>query len=113
MTRLSEGYRAALTRFQAELEAKTERRESWRASVTRKLPDEFESPMPWLHPFKLAREGLQPLAEELEAAIERGETEARDPGRLGEVLERHELSLPLPSPHFEPKFRPGAVRVYK
>jgi hypothetical protein len=113
MTRLSEGYAAALSRFEAGLQAKTEMRAGWRESVTRKLPGEFESPMPWLHPFKLAREELQPLAEELEAALVSGETEPRDPGSLRDVLERHELQLPLPSPHFEPKFRPGAVRVYK
>jgi hypothetical protein len=85
----------------------------WRKSVTRKLPGEFESPMPWLHPFKLAREDLARLEKELEEALAGGETEARSPGRLREVLERHDLQLPLPSPHFEPKFRPGAIRVYK
>jgi hypothetical protein len=69
--------------------------------------------MPWLHPFKLAREELKPLVEEWESAIGRGETEARDPHRLREVLDGHELQLPLPSPHFEPKWRPGAIRVFK
>jgi hypothetical protein len=113
MTRLSEGYAEALRRFEEGIEAKTEMPGGWRQSVTRKLPGEFESPMPWLHPFKLAREELQPLEEELEAALASGETEARDQGRLREVLERHELQLPLPSPYIEPKFRPGAVRVYE
>ena len=113
MTRLAEGYATALARFEEGLEAKTRMPGGWRKSVTRKLPGEFESPMPWLHPFKLAREDLRPLEEELEAALARGETATRDLGRLREVLERHELQLPLPSPHIEPKFRPGAVRVYK
>ena len=113
MTRLSEGYAAALGRFEERLEEKTEMPGGWRESVTRKLPGEFESPMPWLHPFKLAREELHPLEEEWEAALARGETEARDSARLQEVLDRHELQLPLPSPDIEPKFRPGAVRVYK
>lgn len=113
MTRLSEGYAAALRRFQEGLAAKTEMPGGWRESVTRKLPGEFESPMPWLHPFKLAREDLEPLEEEWQAALARGETEAGDPARLREVLDRHELPLPLPSPHFEPKFRPGAIRVFK
>jgi hypothetical protein len=112
-TRLREGYSEALTRFEAGLEAKSEMRGGWRNSVTRKLPGEFESPMPWLHPFKLAREELETLEEELETALASGETELREFGRLPEVLERHQLELPLPSPHLEPKFRPGAVRVFK
>ena len=113
MTRLSEGYAAALRRFQEGLAAKTEMRGSWRESVTLKRPGEFESPMPWLHPFKLARGDLEPLEEEWLAALARGETEAADPARLQEVLDRHELQLPLPSPHFDPKWRPGAIRVFK
>ena len=113
MTRLSEGYAEALHRFEEGIEAKTEMPGGWRQSVTRKLPGEFESPMPWLHPFKLAREDLERLEKELEEALASGEIEARDLGRLREVLDRHELQLPLPSPHIEPKFRPGAVRVYK
>ena len=113
MTRLSEGYAAALRRFEEALAAKTEMPGGWRKSVTRKLPGEFESPMPWLHPFKLAREDLCPLEEEWEAALARGETEARDSARLQEVLDSHELQLPLPSPDIEPRFRPGAVRVYR
>jgi hypothetical protein len=113
VARLREGYTAALARFEAGLEAKSEMRGGWRASVIRKLPGEFESPMPWLHPFKLAREDLEPLEKELEAALASGKTELRDFGRLREVLERYELKLPLPSPRVEPKFRPGAVRVFK
>jgi hypothetical protein len=113
MTRLSEGYAAALRRFEEGLAAKTEMPGGWRKSVTRKLPGEFESPMPWLHPFKLAREDLRPLEEEWEAALARGETEARNPTKLQQVLDSHELRLPLPSPDIEPKFRPGAVRVYR
>jgi hypothetical protein len=61
--------------------------------------------MQWLDPH--------PLEEEWEAALARGETEARDSAKLQEVLDRHELQLPLPSPDIEPKFRPGAIRVYK
>ena len=113
MTRLSEGYAGALRRFEEGLAAKTEMRGSWRESVTLKRPGEFESPMPWLHPFKLARGDLEPLEEEWQAALARGETEAGDPARLQEVLDRHELPLPLPSPDFEPKWRPGAIRVFR
>ena len=113
MRRLSAGYAAALRRFEKGLTAKTEMPGGWRESVTRKLPGEFESPMPWLHPFKLAREDLHPLEEEREAALARGETEVRDSAKLQEVLDRHELQLPLPSPDIEPKFRPGAIRVYR
>ena len=113
MSGLSEGYAEALRRFEEGIQEKTEMPGGWRKSVTRKLPGEFESPMPWLHPFKLAREELEPLEEEMEAALASGETELRDFGRLREVLERHQLALPLPSPHLEPRFRPGAVRVFK
>jgi hypothetical protein len=113
MDGLSEGYAEAFRRFEEGIQAKTQMPGGWRKSVTRKLPGEFESPMPWLHPFKLAREDLERLERELEEALASGETEARNPGRLREVLERHELQLPLPSPHIEPKFRPGAIRVYK
>jgi len=112
-TRLSEGYAVALRRFEEGIAAKTEMPGGWRESVTLKRPGEFESPMPWLHPFKLAREDLKPLEEEWQAALARGENEARDPARLQELLDRHGLALPLPSPHFEPKFRPGAIRVFK
>jgi len=113
MKRLSEGYAAALRRFEEELALKTQMRGSWRESVTLKRAGEFESPMPWLHPFKLAREDLEPLQDEWETALASGETEAGNPGRLREVLDGHDLQLPLPSPHFEPKWRPGAIRVFR
>jgi hypothetical protein len=113
MARLSEGYTAALHRFTEGLAAKAEMPGGWRKSVTRKLPGEFESPMPWVHPFKLARGDLEPLEQAWEEALARGETEARDPGWLQGVLDRHELELPLGSPHIGPRFRPGAVRVFK
>ena len=54
--------------------------------------------MPWLHPFRLAREELVALQDEIAEAVARGETRNRHPERLGEVLAEHGLALPLPLP---------------
>jgi hypothetical protein len=108
MTRLAEGHEVALNAFDETLGDKIKKRTGWRKSVLHKLSGEYESPMPWMHPFKLAREELQPLEERLEAAVGRGETEELDLSELQRVLERHHLELPLPSP-----FPPGGVRTYK
>ena len=113
MTRLAEGHEVALNAFDETLGDKVKRRAGWRKSVIRKLSGEYESPMPWMHPFKLAREELQPLEERLEAAVGRGETEELDLSELQRVLERHHLELPLPSPFPPPPFPPGGVRTYK
>jgi hypothetical protein len=113
MTRLAEGHEVALNAFDESLGDKLKQRTGWRKSVIRKLSGEYESPMPWMHPFKLAREELQPLEERLEAAVGRGETEELDLSELQRVLERHHLELPLPSPFPPPPFPPGGVRTYK
>ena len=113
MTRLAEGHEVALKAFDETLGEKVKKRTGWRKSVIRKLSGEYESPMPWMHPFKLAREELQPLEERLEAAVGRGETEELDLSELQRVLERHHLELPLPSPFPPPPFPPGGVRTYK
>jgi hypothetical protein len=113
MTRLAEGHEVALNAFDQALGDKLKQRTGWRKSVIRKLSGEYESPMPWMHPFKLAREELQPLEERLEAAVGRGETEELDLSELQRVLERHHLELPLPSPFLPPPFPPGGVRTYK
>ena len=113
MTRLAEGHEVALNAFDASLGDKIKKRTGWRKSVILKLSGEYESPMPWMHPFKLAREELQPLEERLEAAVGRGETEELDLSELQRVLERHHLELPLPSPFPPPPFPPGGVRTYK
>ena len=111
VARLYEGYATALSKFEEALEQKTRMRGGWRKSILHKVTSEFESPMPWLHPFKLAVEELDPLREEIEAAVARGETRERDPGRLQEVLAKHGLVLPLPSPFAQPRFPPGNLRV--
>ena len=113
MTRLAEGHEVALKAFDETLGEKVKKRTGWRKSVIRKLSGEYESPMPWMHPFKLAREELQPLEGRLEAAVGRGETEELDLGELQRVLERHHLELPLPSPFPPPPFPPGGVKTYK
>jgi hypothetical protein len=105
--RLAEGYARALGDFEERLERRSGMREGWRKSTVRKVAGEYESPMPWLHPFRLANEELEALERELEAAVAAGETALRDPERLLEVLARHELELPLPTPIIQPRFRPG------
>jgi hypothetical protein len=105
--RLEQGYARALADFEERLERRAHMREGWRKSTVRKVEGEYESPMPWLHPFRLADEELEPLERELQAAVAAGETAPRDPERLREVLQRHELELPLPTPIIQPRFRPG------
>jgi hypothetical protein len=111
LTRLSQGYALALARFEEGLEAKASMSGGWRNSVTRKTADEYESPMPWLHPFKLARDELEPLERRLQEALASGEPAATDPGLLREVLDKYDLKLPLSSPIMEPKFGPGAKKA--
>jgi hypothetical protein len=106
--RLAEGYKRALADFEERLERRSQMSEGWRKSTARKVTGEYESPMPWLHPFRLADEELEPLERELQEAVAAGETAPRDPERLLQVLESHELELPLPTPLLEPRFRPGA-----
>lgn len=110
-TRLAEGYARALADFEERLERRSQMRQGWRKSTVRKVAGEYESPMPWLHPFRLANEDLEPLEQELQAAVGAGETAPRGPERLLEVLERHDLGLPLPTPIFQPRFRPGVRGV--
>lgn len=107
-SRLAEGYAEALARFEERLEQRSSMAEGWRKSTARKAPAEYESPMPWMHPFRLAGEDLESLEAELHDAVARGETKERALGRLRAVLEQHEISLPLPSPHVGPRFPPGA-----
>ena len=84
----------------------------WRASRTIKAPGEFESPMPWMHPCKLAGDALRSLEYELDEAVSSGETQAIDMARLGEVLDRYGLRLPLSSAPSPPKFPPRSLRRY-
>jgi len=112
-TRLSEGYKKALNTYKEKLEERTMMIGGWRKSPTMKAASEYESPMPWLHPFKLAGEELQPLEDELKAAVAEGETDEMDLVRLQEVLAKHKLWLPLPSPSLKPKYTPDSVGGYK
>jgi hypothetical protein len=112
MARLSEGYARSLRDFEAMLEQRIGMRPGWRKSLARKVAGEYESPMPWLHPFRLAREALDPLRNELETAVAKGESRERHPERLREVLAEHGLALPLPSPLVPPRFPPGNVQVW-
>jgi hypothetical protein len=96
--RLAEGYASALASFETTLEKRILMRPGWRKTLRRKTADEYESPMPWLHPFRLAREELVVVQDEIADAVARGETLVRHPERLHEVLAEHGLALPLPSP---------------
>jgi hypothetical protein len=110
MAELSAGYARALEAFDAALERRVRMRPGWRKSLARKVDGEYESPMPWLHPFRLAREALVPMQDELEAALAAGETRERHPERLKAALVAHGLALPLPSPHLAPRFLPSRPR---
>lgn len=112
IAQLSGGYAKALTDFEEKLGTRVRMLDGWRQSKIKKA-SEFESPMPWLHPFKLAAEELQRLQEELEAAVMKGETEEKDLGRLREVMDKYQLQLPLPSHLIRPRYLPRSVRVYK
>jgi len=107
---LAEGYATALSTFEAALEQRTRMRPGWRKARGRKTSSEYESPVPWLHPFRLAGEELAPLRGELETAVAAGETRERHPEQLREVLAKHELALPLPSPLVQPRYLPGGLR---
>jgi hypothetical protein len=111
IARLSAGYARALSDFEAKLEQRVRMRPGWRKSLARKVAGEFESPMPWLHPFRLARESLSSVQDELEAAVAAGETRERQTERLRDVLAENGLALPLPSPHVAPRFLPGNPRA--
>lgn len=113
IAQLSEGYTKALADFEEKLGGRTKMLEGWRQSKIKKVAAEFESPMPWLHPFKLAAEELQLLQEELEAAVMKGETEEKGLGKLREVMDKYQLQLPLPSHLIQPRYLPRSVRVYK
>ncbi len=69
MTELAEGQEQALTEFETTLERRMKMRGGWRKSIIRKVTGEYESPMPWLHPIRLARAALDPVRDELEAAV--------------------------------------------
>jgi len=113
MAMLAEGHKVAVTDFQATLDGKMHMRGGWRKSIMRKVPSEYESHMPWMHPYKLAREDLQPLEAQLAAAVAKGETEEKDWALIEQVLDRHRLDLPLSVPALLPEFQPGGIRVYK
>ena len=105
--RLAEGYADALASFESTLERRIRMRPGWRRTLRRKTVDEYESPMPWLHPFRLAREELVAVQDEIAADVARGETRDRRPERLGELLAKHGLALPLPSPLARSSSAPG------
>ncbi len=96
ITRLSEGYSKALAGFEGKLDSQLSALESWRDSFSIKMDGEYESPMPWLHPLKLAGSELKPLEEELEADVLKGETQERDLKKLYKTMDQYQLRLPLP-----------------
>jgi hypothetical protein len=110
IARLWEGYQKAYSEFDERLGVWTRKLDGWRESITKTQENELESPMPWLHPFKLAAEELKPLEEELATAVKQGETGQRDLSRLHEVLERHQLRLPLTAPDMNPRFQPWGMK---
>ena len=112
-SRLSDSYAKVLSAYQEKLAQRTMMPGSWRKSRTIKSPGEFESPMPWLHPFKMAGEALAPLEEELDRAVASGDRSARDMTKLGEVLEEHNIQFPISSQEPAPKFPPRSLRTFQ
>ncbi|MEE8399476.1 MAG: hypothetical protein V3S89_10755 [Desulfobacterales bacterium] len=103
---LADGHSMRLTEFKNDLKERSKRVMSWRKSPTIKTDGEFEGPMPWLHPFKLAGEALWPLEISLEEAVTSGQTEEEDLTALQEVLHRHNIDLPLQPQSTTPRFPP-------
>lgn len=112
-SQLSDSYAKALSGYEERLAKRAEMPGRWRKSPTMKSPDEFESPVPWLHPFKLAGEALAPLEEELEKAVASGDTEAKDTARLGEILDTHGIRFPISSNEPISRFPPRPLRIHK
>lgn len=111
--RLSDSFAKALLSQREKLEKRAKMPSRWRESPTIKSPEEFEGPMPWLHPYKMAGEALAPLEQELKTAINSGDTNANDISMLGEVLSKHNLKFPLASDEPIPRFPPRSLRFYK
>jgi len=111
-TRLSDNYAMALSTYREGLAGRVNMPGGWRKSRTIKSRGEFESPMPWLHPYKLAGEALQPLEEELHRSVTSGQTAERDISRLLQVLEEHDIRFPISPSQLSPKFPPRPLRTY-
>ncbi len=109
---LSEGHSKLLAEYEDKLKERTEMVRGWRKSPTTKSASEYEGPMPWLHPFKLAGEALEPLEESLETAVTSGQTEEGDLEALKEVLDRYKINLPLQLQAATPRFPPRPLRIY-
>lgn len=112
-TRLAGAFSKVLSNYKERLEGRTSMVGGWRKSPTTKAPSEFESPMPWLHPYKLAGEALQPLTEALETAVSSGETAALDLKLLEDVCNRYDIQLPLSPLPLKPSFPPRPLRMYQ
>ncbi len=97
-TRLAEGYAGALAKFEARLEQRIRMRPGWRRMLRHKSASDHESPMPWLHPLRLAHEALVAMQDQVEQDVSSGETRDAHAEQLAEVLARHGLALPLSGP---------------
>jgi len=112
-TRLREAFTEVLSAYKAKLRSRIDMPGGWRKSTTTKSSGEFESPMPWLHPFKLAADDLQSLEEELTSAASAGETGEKELKRLQEVLLEHHLQLPLQPVSLKPDYTPRPTRIFR
>ena len=110
---LTDRFAKALSSHKEKLEKRVKMPSRWRKSPTIKSPEEFEGPMPWLHPYKMAGQALAPLEKELTAAVGSGDTKAKDIAMLKEVLSKHNLQYPLASEAPVPRFPPRSLRLYK
>lgn len=111
--RLKEHYSTVLSSYEERLKNRIDMPEGWRKLKTIKSPSEFESPMPWLHPFKLTADAIKPLEEELETAVSAGETKEKDLKNLQDLFDKYNLQFPLESLSLKPKYPPRPTRVFK
>ena len=113
MIRLRENFSSALSAYEEGLKDRINKPGGWRKLRTIKLSGEFESPMPWLHPFKLAANGIQSLEEELVSAVSGGETEEKDMKRLQEIFNQYNLQFPIQPVSLKPDYMPRPTRIFK
>ena len=111
--RLKEHYSTVLSSYTERLKNRIDMPGGWRKLRTIKSSGEFESPMPWLHPFKLTADALQPLEEELEPAVSAGETKEKDLKKLQDLFDKYNLQFPLEPLSLKPKYPPRPTRIFK
>jgi hypothetical protein len=111
--RLKENFSKVLSTYTERLKSRIDMPDGWRKSTTIKSYSELESPMPWLHPFKLAADDIQSLEEELVSAVSARETAEKDLKILQEIFDQYNLQFPLQPISLKPEYLPRPTRIFK